>query len=294
MVIQASAENRAVPSACKIGICELWAEDGQLCRSHQRRWRTRGCPDLDEFCRQCEEPRQDHETIDLRSLGPQMRLEFQYALQRRRDELAARIRPGVVREVVRYLAAQPVTSLMELPENVKFGRDAGLHKQSAGLIKRARLAVGDLALGTGWEVEYQRDVWRMRSLGIKSIGSTPCLQFGNIPQPWLKDLAKRWARWQLSRGLSGNVVYKDVSVVTHFARLLARQETGVDCLAQVDRAVLERYLAEVHSEMATESLRKHLGMVHNFLQAIRLHAWDTSLPATEVERLRSTAVRVRG
>jgi len=280
MVSQASAEDRAVPPACKIGICELWAEDGQLCRSHHRRWRTHGCPDLGEFCRQCEEPRQDHETIDLRSLGPQVRLEFQYALQRRRDELAARIRPAVVREAVRYLAAQPVTSLMELPEHVTFGRDAGLHQQSAGLIKRARLAVGDLALGTGWEVEYPRDVWRMRSLGIKSIGSSPCLQFGNIPQPWLKDLAKRWARWQLSRGLSGNVVYKDVSVVTHFARFLARPETGVDCLAQLDRAVLERYLAEVHSQMAAEALRKHLGMVHNFLQAIRLHAWDTSLPAS--------------
>ena len=280
VAIQAPVEDRAVPPACKIGICELWAEDGQLCRSHHRRWRTHGCPDLDEFCRLCEEPRQAYETLDLRSLGPQLRLELQYALQRRRDELEARIRPGVVREVVRYLAGQPLTSLMELPERVQIERDSGLHKQPAGLIKRARLAVGDLALGTGWEVEYARDTWRMRSLGIKGIGTSPCLQFGGIPQPWLKDLAKRWARWQLSRGLSGNVVYKDVSVVTHFARFLARPGTGVDCLAQVDRAVLERYLAESRSEIASEALRKHLGMLHSFFQAIRLHAWDTSLPAS--------------
>lgn len=82
MAIQAPVEDRAVPPACKIGICELWAEDGQLCRSHHRRWRTHGCPDLDEFCRLCEEPRQDYETVDLRSLGQQLRLELQYALQR--------------------------------------------------------------------------------------------------------------------------------------------------------------------------------------------------------------------
>jgi hypothetical protein len=29
----------------------------------------------------------------------------------------------------------------------------------------------------------------------------PFLRFAAIPQPWLRDLAKRWVRWRLSTGL---------------------------------------------------------------------------------------------
>jgi hypothetical protein len=44
-----------------------------------------------------------------------------------------------------------------------------------------------------WEQEYGRDVWRLGKLGIDDCRPAH-ISFENIPQPWLKDLARRWAR----------------------------------------------------------------------------------------------------
>ena len=51
-------------------------------------WKTNGCPDPGEFARGYAEidPVPGHERIRLDSLAPQLKLEIQYALQRRRDE----------------------------------------------------------------------------------------------------------------------------------------------------------------------------------------------------------------
>ena len=62
--------------------------------------------------------------------------------------------------------------------------DAG----SARARGRARPGAEDGA----WEREYGRDVWRLRELGIKDRGIAR-ITFTGIPQPWLKNLAKRWA-----------------------------------------------------------------------------------------------------
>jgi hypothetical protein len=52
-----------------------------------------------------------------------------------------------------------------------------------------------------WDREYGRDVWRLSELGIHDRGIAN-ISFTDIPQPWLKDLAKRWARWRLATGRS--------------------------------------------------------------------------------------------
>jgi hypothetical protein len=68
-------------AACRIGYCGLWAHPGAaLCYGHRRRWKQRGCPDLEEFARACETPAGERERADLRPLPRQLRLELQYAL----------------------------------------------------------------------------------------------------------------------------------------------------------------------------------------------------------------------
>ncbi len=62
------------------------------------------------------------------------------------------------------------------------------------------------AYGHGWDVEYPRDVWRLRSLGIND-GPVATLKFDRITQPWLKDLAKRWIRARLAGGISSSHAY---------------------------------------------------------------------------------------
>ncbi len=105
------------------------------------------------------------------------------------------------------------------------------------------------------------------------------MRFGQIRQPWLKDLAKRWTRWRLSTGLSAGACYQGVQAVTRFGAFL--EEAGIQALGQADRQILERYLAILHGELAGKRAhRAYIGLVNAFLQAIRRHGWDTSLPAS--------------
>ena len=71
----------------------------------------------------------------------------------------------------------------------------------------------------------------------------------------------------------------DVQALTRFSQFLTAAE--VDRLADVDRALLERYLAWLTNQPGGE--RAHEGQVgglHTFLQAIRQHGWDPTLPTT--------------
>jgi integrase len=75
-------------------------------------------------------------------------------------------------------------------------------------------------------------------------------------------------------------VRRAVTAVTRFARFLEKN-TGVAVLAQLDRGVLERYLADLHAEYGGNPQRQgmHIGLLNRFFQAVRQHQWDTSLPS---------------
>jgi integrase/ferredoxin len=72
-----------------------------------------------------------------------------------------------------------------------------------------------------------------------------------------------------------------LAAITSFGRFLASPGAGIDRLGQIDRAVLERYLAELHAMMAgRENHGKFVRGLNAFFRAIRQHGWDDSLPAT--------------
>jgi site-specific recombinase XerD len=88
-------------------------------------------------------------------------------------------------------------------------------------------------------------------------------------------------RWRLSAGLGSTPAARCVSALTRFARFLAAPPARVDRLADIDRAVLERYLADLHAEFAGRPVhRSDIGLLNAFFQAIRQHSWDPTLPAT--------------
>jgi site-specific recombinase XerD len=146
---------------------------------------------------------------------------------------------------------------------------------------RLQLHAGDRA-GTAeyknhWDVEYQRDVWRLRELGVKA--KVAHILFDRIPQLWLKALAKRWARWRLSTGLGAESVTAGTRAITYFAEFLALPAVRVDRLGQVDRPLLEHYLAYLHGEYAGRTVHRNLiGQLNLFFLAIRQHGWDNTLP----------------
>ena len=264
-------------AACLIGYCDLWAHPGAaLCYSHRRRWKQRGYPDLEEFARACETPAGERERADLSPLPRQLRLELQYALQCRRDDNMIKTRPTVIQSVARRLAGSGAASMMALDEQEWRDWCAPVSNPPAtGLLIYAHRKVATLAEGQGWENEYPRDTWRLSRLGIDSAHAT--LQFSGISQPWLRSLAKRWTRWRLSAGLSAGACYHGVQAVTRFSAFLG--QAGIREARQVDREALERYLAALHAELAGKRIhRAHIGLVNTFLQAVRRHGWDASLP----------------
>lgn len=133
---------------------------------------------------------------------------------------------------------------------------------------------------SSWDAEYDRDVWRLRELGIKD-RQLARITFEDIPQPWLKVLAKRWARWRLATGLGVVSVSSGTRAITSFGQFLTDAAPSVLGLADIDREVLERYLAHLHARFAgTVKHRMLIGQVNLFFTTIRQHGWDDSLPST--------------
>jgi integrase len=153
----------------------------------------------------------------------------------------------------------------------------------------AREMVEALHEGTGWEVEYPREVWRLHRLpGLtRSPGKSPHarmhLRFDRIAQPWLRDLVKRWARLRLSSGLSPGTVQSDVHGLIRFSTFLGQARPPVDTLASIDRGVLERYLAWLVTQPTGRGAKDDAVTAPGCLfHAIRQHGWDDTLPTTAV------------
>ena len=145
----------------------MWAElDGGWCRSHHARWRQHGRPPTAEFIAHCVSYGEDR--FDLRPLAPQLRLEIQYALQCRVDVNRTRTTPRSIKPLLDHLSASGVESLLDRPLEDWL---AGLPAAAALHTPRAFLGYAiecllDLHDGAGWDSEYQRDVWRLRRLGV--------------------------------------------------------------------------------------------------------------------------------
>jgi integrase len=265
------------PSAlCRVDHCELWPQATlPFCHSHANTWRANGQPAVEVFVRGFAEVAvTEEEIIRLGRLGRQLKLEIQYALQCRRDQPSTKTLPAVVMALVRALDATGAVSLLDLAED-QWRAQVDQHNARA-LLVYARRRVEDLADAGGWEAEFGRDVWQMRRLGFDG---NQRLTFTGITQPWLRDLVKRWLRWRLGTGLGLPVASRGLRALTRFAVFCHR--IGITTLADIDRAVLERYLADLHAEMAGRQRHgDHIGQLNSFLHALRQHHWDDSLPAT--------------
>ncbi|MFE0654716.1 hypothetical protein ACFVZH_40140, partial [Streptomyces sp. NPDC059534] len=233
--------------------------------------------------------------MDFRGLGPQLRLEFQYAVQARRDEQTVTAPARMIAAAIRWAREEHVGSLLDysaerwqrVADPYQRRGSGGYDKRVAVFLLYARDAVETLRDGTGWEVEYARDVWRLGKLtGLNRSVSRPRprseLWFDRITQPWMRVLAKRWIRLRLSSGLNVSTVVSDMQALTRFSEFLdAVGPTVVRGLGDVDRALLERYLAWLTDlPGGLSSNESRVNGLHLFFQAIRQHGWDDSLPTS--------------
>jgi hypothetical protein len=273
------------PDACHVSYCDRWAmATSTFCRTHHKSWRLAGRPAAGEFAAARADPGPGHERIDVRCLPGRLRLEIQYVLQCRGDERQAPLRPARVQRILRDLAATGTASLLERTEEewAAFGPRGTKADGGRQFVLDARARIEQLAFGSGWEVEYPRDKWRLRNLGIQT-GKAVTIDFAPIRQPWLAGLAKRWCRWRLSAGLSASDAAHGIRAIRRFSAFLAAHAPGTEP-ASIGRPLLERYLADLLSSRLSPSTRlQHVSALNGFFRDTRRHGWDHgALPAAAV------------
>jgi integrase len=270
----------AAGATCRIEHCDLWPQaEVPFCHSHANTWKVNGRPDIDEFAAKFTTVAVTaDERIRLDRLGSHLKLEMQYVLQCRHDERQGKVQPHIVMRVVRFLAQTPAASLVDYGEAAwrQQGRSAFKDSMSRAFLGYAFRKITDLTEAGGWEAEYPRDIWQMHRLGFDGART---VRFTGIPQPWLREHAKRWTRWRLSSGLGLEAAIRPVRVITRFAGFLA--SVRIEQASDIDRAALERYLADLHAELAgSQRHAGHIGLLNLFFAAIRQHRWDPALPAS--------------
>jgi len=286
-VARAGLLGRPDPAQCLLPFCTLWMENTKnpYCKSHATRWVQLGRPDSADYIAHC--LRRGKARIDFRGLGPQLKLEVQYAVQCRHDQATTTAPRPIVAWTIKLTKDARVTSLLDRsPEQWRLlaGGKQGTYQR---FLDDARDAVETLHGGASWEVEYPRDIWRLHRLpGLthnpgKVAHTRMHLRFDRLAQPWLRALAKRWARWRLSTGLTTTTVIGDLQGLHRFSTFLAEAAPDVQSLADVDRAVLERYLAWlVTAPIGRGAKEDAITAPAMFFQAIRQHGWDESLAGT--------------
>jgi integrase len=93
--------------------------------------------------------------------------------------------------------------------------------------------------------------------------------------------AKTRVRLRLVSGLSIATGVAGVQALTHFSEFLAEAARDVSALADIDRPLLERYLAWLAARPGGPATRaRWINALHLFFQAIRQYNWDATLPTT--------------
>ena len=261
-----------------------------FCHTHCQGWRRASRPDPGEFATARADPGLGCEWIDVRCLPGRLRLEIQYVLQCRGDERQSWLRPVTVQQILRDLAATGAASLLERTEEewAEPGPRGIRARGGRQFILDARARIEQLAFGSGWEVEYPRDKWRLRNLGIQPGKEVAAIDFAPVSQPWLAALAKCWCWWRLSAGLSAGEAAQGIRVIRRFSAFLAAHVPSGGP-ASIDRPLLERYLADLTASLSPSSYQGHVSALNGFFRDTADTAGTTApCPLPRSSTLRTT------
>ncbi|WP_314250731.1 hypothetical protein [Streptomyces sp. DSM 40907] len=279
---------QAVERSCEFPDCPRWTDstNASLCHTHYSRWRKHGRPDLSEWYDDLAH-RGDPE-IRLGQLAPGLRLEFQFGLQHRLDE-GLRFTPARdVRRAVTWASQAPVTSLVDwseahwrdyvAPANPD-GQRSTHNVVASRFIADTRFALEHLLIADDpWADQYPRETWDLRHLALAE-GESRYLRFGSIPQPWLRELTKRWCRWRISTGISVNTAANNLRSLVHFARHLPPNAAPDD----LTRARIETWIAVLSIDYPDVYTRRTaVNALSRLLTDTRAHDWQPDLPRNAV------------
>jgi integrase len=280
---------------CRVPGCGFPAILGEeLCDAHHKgfRWLSWHRVDvgLDQYLQHLQDGRErGRPRFDLRGVGSIVALELGYALQCRSDARGAAITPLIFSNVVRWLRERPVDSLL-IGSDAAWARAAderfmpGTRANPLGWVRYCRRVLARLRderhAGEVWEW----DTWptdRIDPDGRYAHQPVRRIYFADIEPDWVRELAKRWARWRITTATKSPA---SVAVSTSSLRTFTTSLADCDALpaspAEITRALLEDYRAHVHTLPVSPARRSgHLTALKVFLDDIRLHEWAPGLPA---------------
>ncbi len=279
--------------SCRVPGCAALTKARGICEVHHRAWTADGKPDLDAFVAGASPatraPRRPRNSFDLWGLEGTARLELCYVLQCRHDERGAPLTPRVMAEVTDLVRSAGVSSLLDrsldrwladlaraMPEGT-----SGAHERA--LVRYAYARVEDLAAAGDADVLYGRDVWDARRLGIEPHRSPHRISFTTISPGWLRDAAKRWARFRLATGTRFSSVSGDVAAIRSFSGFLTARPGPADDETAVTRAVIEDYLLWLAGSGRSPATRTGVLVgLKIFLDHSRRHGLLPGLPTNAV------------
>ena len=136
------------------------------------------------------------------------------------------------------------------------------------------------AAGDELDRRYGADAWQASELGVAASRGRGAVSFTGVAQPWLREGVKRWARQRLANGCAFNTISAGAQAFKRFSRFLGCCQPPVQHPQDIDRAVLERYLAWLAPLPLAEST-KALSRVflRAFLEENRRYRWVPTIPA---------------
>lgn len=136
--------------------------------------------------------------------------------------------------------------------------------------------------GTGDELErrYAADAWQAVELGVAAARGRGAVSFTGIGLPWLREAVKLWARQRLASGCAFNTISAGALAFKRFSSFLACCQPPVLHPQDIDRALLERYLAWLAPLPLADST-KALSRVflRAFLEENRRYRWVPTIAA---------------
>jgi len=146
--------------------------------------------------------------------------------------------------------------------------------------KALRLVAAD---GDDLERRYAADAWHAEELGVPAARCRGAVNFTRINPPWLREATKRWARHRLATGCAFGTLLVDVFALQYFSQFLAEHEPPVLGPEQIDRPLLERYLAWVAPLPLADSTKAQIRLhLRGLLEDNHRHGWVPAIPAEAV------------
>lgn len=269
---EAQEAGRTGDGHCRVPECEFPPTGGRrmLCDGHAVRFTNSPFDDPEVFALTDNGPRR-RVRYDMRALSGVARLEVQFVLQQRHDEQAASL------SKVHFLRL--VTALAAVGGSLLDGPEAEWRPRLGASISLLRFARDRLELlRDGAAMDWDDDTWDLRrALGARwDVYKGRRLRFGGIPQPWLRSLAKRWARLRLA-SRSQLVVYNNVRHLALLAQFLDERGLAATATA-LRRDDLEQFLAWLAaSRYAQNSQAGIVASLRTFFDDCGAYGWSAGM-----------------